>query len=182
VNILDVALLIVVLVPALVGARRGVLREALALGGLAGGLLVAGSYADDLARRLGEGPEGTGALRLVIFLLLFLLVYAAGWSASRLLARAGGKRGRGPRERAVAAGLGLVRGWLLASLLLIGLILMVPGKPRWLVHSRGLQVLSPGMRLVSRTLPERQGRWLRRRLREIQEAPRPGRGSDRIVT
>lgn len=151
---LDLVLLAIVAVSALFGLMRGLVGTVVSLlaWGLAGWMAFhhGGDIALLMARRGAPTPADLLAGHALAFIGVLVLVGAVGWLV-RWLLRAIGLSGL---DRLLGMALGIVRGVLVACMLVLVLgFTRLPQGEAW-AHSRCLPLLMPGVALMAHWLPE----------------------------
>lgn len=120
-TVLDYFVLIVVAASIILGASRGILKGIISIISTIAGLIAAAHLYEYASVVFGGVTTTSRAANLLGFVAVFLLVLIAGGLASRWL------RGKLRRarlrwlDRALGAGAGLVRGWLVCSVIYLGL-------------------------------------------------------------
>jgi membrane protein required for colicin V production len=150
----DVALALVVLTSAVLGAWRGLLYEVLSLLSWVAAFFAAQTWASDAAAWLPLGQVGEPWLTMAGFLSVFVCTAFAGgfvaWVVQKLVAQLGLR----PVDRTLGAVFGAARG-----LLLVTLMVLAVGFTPWAEHevwtsSSGVQALSGGAQQLRQWLPE----------------------------
>jgi membrane protein required for colicin V production len=120
-TVLDYFALIVTVASVISGARKGILKVALSLASAMLGLVIAGQLYGAAGSLLSPFTSNPHAQNLLGFVVVFLIVLVAGSLLSRLL-RGGLRRVKMAwADNALGGGFGLVRGWLICSVIYLGL-------------------------------------------------------------
>ena len=165
-TLIDILLIVAFALTALAGFRNGFFRELFSLVGLVAGVLVGMRLTGTVLDRLSVPFLHTELGTSLVFLVLFLLVFAAATVLGGLLAMAWEGRSPSGASRFVGLGLGALRGFLLVTVLAGALTLLSPFGSETLGRSRVMPFLSGGVRLGAELLPTD----LSERLRESWEA------------
>lgn len=153
-NAIDLVLLVVVAASALLGLMRGFVGVVASLLAWIGATWCAFRYGGHLGFLLsGDGqPGATGLLAgyALAFFGVLLAVTLVGWMMRRLLHSVG----LSGLDRALGLALGLVRGTLVACVLVLLMAFStLPQEPAW-KQSRALPVLLPGAQWLAQWLPD----------------------------
>jgi membrane protein required for colicin V production len=153
-NWLDVLLLLIIGFSVLLGIRRGLVRISIGLVAIFVGI-IAGLwfYAAGAAflRPFGVPPQ---LANLLGFLLIFLIIVIAGLILSRILNRMFKAIGLGWLDRLLGAAFGLVRGIIIAMVLLMAILAFYPGKPpQPVVESRVAPHVAGGAKMLAHLAP-----------------------------
>ena len=84
-NWLDILILVIVSFLSFLGWRTGLVRAAVALGGLAAGIYIAGQFFDELGPQLKSFIDNENGARVAAFLILFLMVMAGAVVAGKIV-------------------------------------------------------------------------------------------------
>lgn len=151
--LVDVLLLLAFALTALSGLRNGFFRELFSIVGLALGVVVSMRLTGKVVEML-HAPILQGELAsAVVFVILFLLVFALATLLGGLLAMAWEGKSPSGSSRLAGFGIGLLRGLLLITVLASALTLMAPLGSETLGRSHVLPYLSAGVRWGSGALP-----------------------------
>jgi len=149
----DVLLIALFLLTILSGIHNGFFRELFALLGLVGGLVAAMRLTPELLARI----PSPAARSLPVTVLLFVLIFVAGYALLGLIGRAFAAiwEGKDPTGPSRLAGMALAagRGLALAVFMAGTVVLLAPPASRTLGQSRVLQHLGPGIRWGAGLLP-----------------------------
>jgi membrane protein required for colicin V production len=152
--LVDVLLLLAFALTALSGLRNGFFRELFSVVGLIAGVVVSmrltGRVVAELKMPFLQGEAGSA----VVFVVLFLLVFALATLIGGLLAMIWEGKSISGSSRVAGLGIGLLRGLLLVIVLASALTLMAPVGSETLGRSRVLPYLSPAVRWGSEVLPD----------------------------
>ncbi len=122
-SLLDIILIAIAIIAAVVGAMKGFLHQAGSIAGLGAGKMVARLFGSVLADHLvNAGSAHQGALRAVVYLLLFIVVFIAARLVAGLFAKALDALHIRLLDR-IAGALFSVGLWALAASILINLYL-----------------------------------------------------------
>lgn len=132
-NWADYAILGVLILSALLGMSRGLVREALALGVWIAALLVASIFSPTLAEQITDVISTPSLRQLAAFAILFVLSMIVGTLIQRLLGELVRAAGLGGIDRVLGMAFGLARGVIIMLLVLVFLpsVLDVTGDPWW---------------------------------------------------
>jgi membrane protein required for colicin V production len=150
VNWLDITIIVIVLTSIISSIARGFARELVALAALLAGTLAALWFYPEPARYLEpytSSPAVAGFVGFVVILVAFLLI---GWILSKLAGMAVKAAGLRWFDRLLGGAFGLVRGVLVAAVLLFALVTFLPG-PRP-AESVARSTLAPTVLYCSRTV------------------------------
>ncbi len=175
-NIVDAAIAAVVLWCAAAGLFRGLVRQAIGVGGLVAGHL-AGirwyAWAQNALRL--HFPYAEAAGYLVLLVSVYLLVRLAGiWIEGRVR-----KSKLSGADRFAGMLAGLVKGILFAVIFVFLLVVFLPREAKVLRESRLSPTVIAAGRLAARVFPERIGAMFREKVEgavPAREAPRRGPG------
>lgn len=117
-NILDIILLILLIVSAVSGYRKGIIVQVCGIAGLLLGIYIAFRFSTMLGQWLGAGAEFGPVLSFIILLIVVILVL---WLAGKLIKKLFHATGLGIVDRIGGLALGVIKVALVLSLLL-GLI------------------------------------------------------------
>lgn len=119
-NWLDVAILVIILIPAYVGFRKGFVRKILGIIGIAAGFVLAVKFYEKLSSFLSSFiKESTIFVNVVSFLLIIIIIYGVALWLSRYMSDTGG--GTGFINKFLGTIFGFLQGLILASVLLYNL-------------------------------------------------------------
>ena len=157
-TLLDYFVLTVVVTSVVVGALKGIIRGAVSLTAVIGGLLFAAYAYKYPAALLGAFVASPQAAHLLGFIAIFVAALAAGALLSRGLRRALKRIRLGWADHAFGAVFGLIRAWLICSAVYLALTAF-PVKLEAVQQARLAPVLLEGTRaiayLTSRELKDR---------------------------
>jgi len=167
-NALDILLLALVVISGLLSLRLGLVREVFALGalliGIFGAILLSRVFAPLLPELFGSAAVTQIIFFLLCFLVLHVLVSLVGALISRFV--------RGVRlswaDRLLGFAFGIVRGTLLAILLVVGLTFVLPVKHELFAGSRGYALADGPVRVFAELLPEKARDSLQSRYRTLR--------------
>lgn len=152
--LVDILLLVAFALTAISGLRNGFFRELFSVLGLVAGVLVSmrltGRVVEMLQMPILQGEAATA----VVFVVLFVLVFALSALIGGLLAMLWEGKSVSGSSRLAGFGMGLLRGLLLVTVLASALTLMAPLGSETLGRSRVLPYLSVGVRWGSEVLPD----------------------------
>ncbi len=147
-TLLDYFVITTVVASVVIGALKGIIRGAISLTAVIGGLLFAAYFYEYPAVVLGAFVASPQAAHLLGFIAIFLAALLAGAFLSRVLRR-GLKRIRlGWADHAIGAAFGLVRGWLICSAVYMALIAF-PVRIGAVQQARLAPVLIEGTRAIA---------------------------------
>ncbi len=157
-TVLDYFVLLVVVVSVISGATRGIIRAIVSVAFSVAGLIVA-AYAYPYAARVLRIFVAARLADLLGFAAVFLLVLVAGIFVSRWL-RGGLKKARlGWLDQVLGAAFGLIRGWLICSVIYLALTAF-PLRPEAVERATFGPALLEGTRAIAYlTSPELRGRF-----------------------
>lgn len=118
-NLLDWALVTVIVISAVMGFIRGIIRSLFSLGGLIAGAVLAGWYCQKAGIFLERWISTPLAARAVGFVSIFLVVFLAAILLGRCVRGACSAIGLGFADRAAGAGFGVLRAYLFVAAMLI---------------------------------------------------------------
>ncbi len=153
-NWLDALLLLVIVLSVVLGVRRGLVRVSIGLlatfVGIVAGLWFYSAGAA-LFRPFGAPPQ---LANLLGFLVIFLIIVLAGLILSRVLNTMFKAVGLGWLDRLLGGAFGLVRGIVIAMVLLTAILAFYPGKPpQAVVESRVAPHVIGGAKVLSHLAP-----------------------------
>jgi membrane protein required for colicin V production len=131
VNIADVIILLVVLVSVVQAVRSGFFQEAFAIAGLVFGYLIAAWQYRRLAAHFASYVSSPWLSEITAFLLILLGVALIAGILGRIIRWIVKEAGLSGLDRFLGGILGLVRGWLLIAIVLVGMTAFTPTS-RWL--------------------------------------------------
>lgn len=174
-NMVDGALILVVIFAVLRGLWRGAVSQLFGIAGFVAGFVVAHRFGAALGERLATSfpslPHSAAMAAVLLFLLTWFLVALAGAWISHGLRRGG----LGGTDRMVGGALGLVKGGLGMLLVVWILTLLMPPDHRLLKNSR----LLPYAQEATRLLVEATPKSFRERLENLSKnMPRRSPGKD----
>ncbi|MCA9729232.1 MAG: CvpA family protein [Candidatus Eisenbacteria bacterium] len=153
-TLIDILLVVAFALTALAGFRNGFFRELFSLLGMVGGVIagmrLTGVVLDQIDVPFLHTELGTS----LVFLLLFLLVFAAATILGGLLAMVWEGKSPTGSSRLAGLGLGALRGFLLVTVLAGALTLLSPFGSETLGQSRVMPFLSGGVQLGAGLLPD----------------------------
>jgi len=118
---LDIVLIVIVLFCLIVGLAKGLIREAIGLGAVVLGIILAGQYYVNLSAVLGAVISGEGLCEFISFLFIFSLVVAAGWIIGSVLSHIA----KGPLKivnHLLGGVFGFLKGCLISGVLVLALL------------------------------------------------------------
>ena len=150
----------IVLASLVLGAWRGLLYEALSLGGWVLAYFAARWAAEPLGQALPMGDASTVWRAAAGFVLVFIAVAFAGGMLAWAVRGAARSLGMRPVDRVFGAAFGVARG-LLLLLVLAALLLMTPlREAEWWRESASAQWLEAALMQIHPLLPEAVGKYL----------------------
>jgi membrane protein required for colicin V production len=171
VNVLDVVLILVIVGSLAAGLIKGLVSELISMAGVIGGIVLGLEWGPGLAVRLGRWVHPSAAAQTVGFVAVFLgvLIVAAflAWGIGKLVSASP----LSPGNRVAGGLFGLVRGFLLALIAVLGLALFLDAETPVLRDSRLTPLLGSGARVLAPLLPEAPRGILERQLDRL---PRRG--------
>ena len=144
-NVFDIVLLALVCCLVLIGMIKGLVRILVGLAALVTAFVLAASYHQPLAERLGGLEMRAEPLKLIAYVMIFLGVMLAGGLLAYLSRRLLKAAMLSWADRLAGAALGLVAAMLVAALLVLPLVAYSPYSQRLLARS----VLAPYVVLVA---------------------------------
>ena len=179
-NALDIVLLGLVAISGLMSLRLGLVREVFALSalliGLFGAFLLARAFAPILPELFGSAAVTQVVFFLLCFLLLHVFISLVGAVVSRFLRAAA----LGWADHLLGFVFGVVRGTVLAILLLVGLSFVLPAHHPLFAGSRGCALADGPVRVFAELLPEKAREALQERYRTLRGSG-PGRAIESRV-
>lgn len=170
-TLLDVLLGLAFALTALAGFRNGFFRELFSLGGLGLGAVAAIRFTGGAVERIGLSFFRTDLGAAVVFVVLFLVVFALAVLAGTLLAKVWEGSSPGIGSRLIGLFLGALRGYLLVVVLGGALVLLAEPGSQTLASSRLLPWLSPGIHAALPLLPGDLDETLAERWEALPFAP-----------
>lgn len=152
-NLIDILLVVAFALTALAGFRNGFFRELFSLLGLVLGVLAGMRLTTPVLDRINLPFLHTELGTSLVFLALFLVVFALCTIVGGLLSMLWEGKSPSGSSRVVGLGLGAIRGLLLVTVLAGALTLLSPFGSETLGRSRVLPFLSGGVRLGAGLLP-----------------------------
>lgn len=158
-NWVDLVVLAVLLLSALAGLARGLVREVLGVGAWVGALLVASPWGlypavvPLMRQRIADPNVADGAAFLVVFVPALIVL----WLVARILSGRVQRSALGGLDRTMGLVFGLARGALIVCLAYIlgGLVIPVEQWPRPLLEARSLPLAWQGAAWAALQLPPR---------------------------
>jgi membrane protein required for colicin V production len=147
-TVLDYFVVIVVVVSVVWGASRGIIRGVMAVGATLAGLVIAAQAYPLAARLFTPFTSSARAANLLGFISLFLLVLVAGSMLARWLRRGVKRVHLGWLDTGLGAAFGLLRGWLICSVLYLALTAF-PVKLEAVERASFAPALLEGTRVIS---------------------------------
>ena len=159
-TILDYFVLIVVIISVFAGGIRGIIKGVLSIVSVIAGLVIAAQVYPISAYVFGPFTASSRAANLLGFVTVFLLVIVAGALLARFF-RGGVKRARlGWLDHLLGAAFGLLRGWLICSVVYLALTAF-PVKLEAVQRASFAPALLEGTRAISYlTSPELRERFV----------------------
>jgi membrane protein required for colicin V production len=168
-NLADL-LIVAVLVASVVSAFiKGFFVEVFSLAGVILGLFVAAANYAAFAPWLLRVVQNREAANLIAFVLIALLVMLLAGLAGRMLRGLVRQVGLGIVDRLLGAGFGLVKGCLVVTLVLMGVVAFLP-RQSWLVSSRLAPVFLTAAHGGSHVVPFALGQEIRQGLEALRIA------------
>lgn len=127
-NWLDVVIAIVVILSVVLSIIKGLTRELVSLAAAIVGLLAALWWYPELSRRLEPYASNATVAGFVSFMLIFLAFLILGFVLSKILAGLVKATGMRWFDRILGAAFGLLRGVLIAAVLVLAIVAFAPGK------------------------------------------------------
>lgn len=152
-NLIDILLVVAFGLTALAGFRNGFFRELFSLLGLILGVISGMRFTGMVLNRVVLPFLHTELGTSLVFLAIFLLVFALATILGGLLAMVWEGKSPTGASRMVGLGLGALRGFLLVTVLAGALTLLSPFGSETLGRSRVMPFLSGGVRLGAGLLP-----------------------------
>jgi membrane protein required for colicin V production len=134
-NPADLLIIVVLAVSAVSAFVKGFFVEVFSLAGVILGLFIAAANYGALAFWVARLVENLQAANLIAFLLIALLVMLLAGLAGRLLRGLVRTVGLGIVDRLLGAAFGFVKGCIVVTLILMGVVAFLP-RQEWLVNSR----------------------------------------------
>jgi len=170
-NLLDIALIAIVLFSIGAGVWKGLVREILNIVGVLAAILLSLMLASSLAPRLSSIlPYDTSGYAESL-ILIFVVTLIAATVIGHLLTKVIEAVKLGGLNRALGGVFGLVRGVLIGLFLVLGLALFLPSGSPVLAESKLTPYLGLGARALAPLLPDQAEETL---LRRLDALPRPG--------
>ncbi|MEO8209896.1 MAG: CvpA family protein [bacterium] len=116
-NTLDIIILIIVLIPALLGLKNGMLRSIFSLAGIIAGLFLATRYNEKLTTMFGFLKIEPKLLSLISFIGIIVFIYFIAAYIARKIS--GLNAATKTIDKVLGVGLGIFKGLILASLFLL---------------------------------------------------------------
>ncbi len=163
-NLLDIALIAILLFSIGAGVWKGLVREILNIVGVLAAILLALALASSLAPHLaGILPYATSGYSESL-IVIFVVTLIAATLLAHLLTKVIEAASLGGVNRALGGVFGLVRGALIGLFLVLGLTLFLPSGSPVLAESKLTPYLGIGARALAPLLPDQAEDLLRRRL------------------
>jgi membrane protein required for colicin V production len=125
-NWIDILLLVLLVTAVIIGSKKGLVRELMALAVLAATVIISINYIDLIATKVYEQVGGSPLVTAIIsFVILLALIYAIFKLTAMFFYKVANLQRLGKKDQLGGALLGAVRGWLILSFLAF-LIFMVP--------------------------------------------------------
>ncbi len=170
-NLLDIALIAIVLFSIGAGVWKGLVREILNIVGVLAAILLSLMLASSLAPRMSSIlPYGTSGYAESL-IVIFVVTLIAATLIAHLLTKVIEAVKLGGVNRALGGVFGLVRGVLIGLFLVLGLALFLPSGSSVLAESKLTPFLGLGARALAPLLPDQSEDLL---LRRLDALPRPG--------
>ena len=147
-TLLDYFVLTVVVTSVVVGALKGIIRGAVSLTAVIGGLLFAARFYEYPATLLGAFVASPQAAHFLGFIAILLVALAVGALISRGLRRGLSRIKLGWADHALGAAFGLIRAWLICSAIYLALTAF-PFKIEAVQQARLAPVLLEGTKAVA---------------------------------
>ena len=153
-NTLDVAIVIIVLLSVASGGWKGIVREVLSLGGVVlgilAGLLLAGRIGPGMERWIPNQAAAFAVAMVLVFVLVLLLTELIARVVTTLIKMAK----LGVANHILGGVFGLVRGFLIGAVIVLGLGLFLDPGHSVLAESKTVPVLSFGAEVLAGLLPD----------------------------
>jgi membrane protein required for colicin V production len=172
-NVLDILMLFVVAMSASAGLVKGLAREILSLGGALFGVLAALYFAPDLGTRLETWIPYEAAAYGVALVAIFVLVLVLSGLITYFITRAIQFANLGLLNRFLGGVFGVVRGGVIALIIVIGLALFLNAEAPLISESRLAPYLVAAAKKSAPILPDRIGLILHEHLKALPEASLP---------
>ncbi len=169
--LVDILLALAFVLTALAGLRNGFFRELFSLVGLVLGVVAGMRFTGDLAEQIGVSFIQTEIGLAILFVALFLAVFALTVLAGGLLAHVWEGKSPGFPSRLMGLGVGALRGFLLVIVLAGALVLLADEGSTTLADSKVLPYLGPGVEAAASVLPNDIGHHLAERWSALPFAP-----------
>jgi len=117
-NYVDIILLVLLVAAAIIGSKKGLIRELMALAVLAGTVIVSVNYIDIIATKVYEQIGGSPLVTAILsFIILLAFVYAVFKLLGIMFYKFANLQKLGKKDQLGGALVGALRGWLILSFL-----------------------------------------------------------------
>lgn len=176
-NPLDVAIIIIALLSVASGLWKGIVREVLSLGGVVLGILAGLLFGGQLGKGLERWIPNEAAAYAVAMVLVFVLVLLGTELIARLITGIIKMVKLGFANHLLGGAFGLLRGFLIGAVIVLGLGLFLDPGHEVLAESKTVPVLAWGSGVLSELMPEDIRAKFDEQLEELREmsekVPRP---------
>lgn len=125
-NWIDIVLLVLLVAAVIIGSKKGLIRELMALAVLAAAVIVSFNYIDIIAAKIYQQLGGSPLITAILsFVILLAFIYAVFKILGILFYRVANLQKLGKKDQLGGAFVGAIRGWLIISFLIF-LIFLVP--------------------------------------------------------
>ena len=182
-NLLDVIIIAAMIFFIVRGIFRGFFREIASLAGIILGILLANQYQAQVTEFLKVYIPSGKYLPLVSFAVIFLIIFLAcnfaGW-ALKAMSR---KAYLGWADRTLGVGLAVLKGVIIAYLVIVLLTLFVPSKTPLIAKSRlAPLIITSYESMVGMVSPGSYGKWKRKFLGDKRVLDEPGSQNSKGLT
>ncbi|MFH1087384.1 MAG: CvpA family protein [Chloroflexota bacterium] len=150
-NAVDISILVVSLISAVSGLRRGLVKSVLTVAGLVVGVILAGRYYDRLAELI--SPSGADWVKILAYCIIVGAVSVAGSIAGAVVSRIVGAFLLGWLDKLLGALVGLVLGGLFSAAILIVISMYIPGAREAVSQSKLAPIVMEKIPLLLVLLP-----------------------------
>jgi membrane protein required for colicin V production len=125
-NWIDIVLLVLLVAAVIIGSKKGLVRELMALAVLTAAVIVAINYIDIIAAKVYEKIGGSPmATAIISFIILLGLIYAVFKLLGLLFYKVANLQKLGKKDQLGGAIIGAIRGWIVISFLVF-LVFLIP--------------------------------------------------------
>ncbi|GBC63714.1 colicin V production protein [Desulfonema ishimotonii] len=169
-NALDILMVAILCYSLIMGCFRGLIRELTAIAGVLGGFFIGYTYYKEVARVFSRWLSDPVYLKILGFMALFCTVFIiAGLVGILLKYFVETAFGKG-FDRTCGAGFGLIKGWLIISVLLVVLVAFLPRNAPVMRESRLAPYVTRLSEKMAAVVPWEMKREFRDRLSQLKQA------------